>query len=95
MKRVDVLEKAKQCVCGDRQQDYGNPENSFAVIAKLWSAFLGVDISPCEAAAMMALFKLGRIKTGHSKDDNWIDLAGYAACGAEIQKAEAHDVSEV
>lgn len=89
MKRVDVLEKAKQCVCGDRQQDYGNPENSFDIVAKLWSAFLGVDISACEVAAMMALVKLGRIKTGHSKDDNWVDLAGYAACGAEIQESEA------
>lgn len=35
--------------------------------------------------AMMCLFKLARIATGHGKADNWIDLAGYAACGGELE----------
>ena len=26
MKREEVLEKAKKCVCGDRDEDYGKPE---------------------------------------------------------------------
>ena len=34
---------------------------------------------------MMCLFKIARIDTGHGKEDNWIDLAGYAANGAEIE----------
>lgn len=31
----------------------------------------------------MALFKIARIATGHGKADNWVDLAGYAACVGE------------
>ena len=32
----------------------------------------------------MALLKVARIKSGRYKADNYIDLAGYAACAAEI-----------
>lgn len=33
---------------------------------------------------MMALLKIARIRTGTATDDSYVDLAGYAACGAEI-----------
>ena len=36
-------------------------------------------------AALLALLKIARIATGHGKSDNWVDLAGYAACGGELQ----------
>nr|DAU67432.1 MAG TPA: hypothetical protein [Caudoviricetes sp.] len=32
-----------------------------------------------------ALLKIARIASGHAKSDNWVDLAGYAACGGEIE----------
>ena len=44
-------------------------------------------IGPEDVAAMMCLFKIARIATGHGKADNWIDLAGYAACGGELEGA--------
>lgn len=93
MNRETVLETAKKCVCGDREQDYGNPERNFETIAELWEAYLLnkftsrelVCIEPHDVAAMMALVKISRISSGQCKDDNWVDLAGYAACGAELQ----------
>ena len=85
MTRSDVLKRAQSCVCGDREEDYGSPEQSFEVIAHLWTAYLNRGITPVDVAAMMALMKIGRISTGHFKADNWIDLAGYAACGGEIE----------
>lgn len=95
MNRSDILDKAKACVCGDREQDYGKPENSFSTIACLWTTYLGDALaSPGHApgrittkdvAAMLALLKIARIATGHAKSDNWVDLAGYAACGGEIE----------
>jgi len=33
---------------------------------------------------MMALLKIARIRTGTATEDSFVDLAGYAACGAEI-----------
>lgn len=91
MNRSEILAAAEKCVNGNRQQDYGTPERSFDTIASLWNAYLSgtgfsiLAIKPDDVAAMLALLKIARIATGHGKDDNWIDLAGYAACGGEIQ----------
>ena len=88
MKRTEILDAAKRCVCGDREQDYGSPEDSFRTIANLWNAYLGDRLSLLsskDVAAMLALLKIARIASGHAKEDNWIDLAGYAACGGEIE----------
>ena len=90
MKRPEILEAAQRCVCGDREQDYGSPENNFKRIANLWSAYLQRRITPKDVAAMLALLKIARIASGHAKEDNWIDLAGYAACGGEIETEAGH-----
>lgn len=44
--------------------------------------------------AEMALLKLARVAEGHGKTDNWVDLAGYAACGAEIESSGAPEVEK-
>ena len=82
--REKVLTDAITCVCGDREQDYGTPENNFALIADLWSTYRGVTFTPVDVAMMMALLKVARIRTGRGKMDSFVDLAGYAACAAEI-----------
>ena len=97
MTRQEILDSAAQCVCGDRDQQYGGPETSFSAIADLWGCYLwhkhdlgqqkGVGknfISGEDVAAMMALFKISRIATGRNKEDNWIDGCGYLACGGEL-----------
>jgi hypothetical protein len=84
MKRSDILEEAGKCVNVDRMKTYGPVENSFGTIANLWSAYLDVDLTAEDAAAMMGLLKIARIKTAPTHADNWVDLAGYAACGGEI-----------
>lgn len=88
MTRSEILENARRCVVGDREQDYGAPKANFSRIASFWSAYLGAEIYPRDVAAMLALLKIARIASGHAKADNWIDLAGYAACGGEIEGAE-------
>ena len=40
MKREEVLAEARKCVCGDRDKNYGSPENSFEYIAEMWTAYL-------------------------------------------------------
>lgn len=85
MTRAEILDKAKVCVVGDREQDYGSVENNFRTIANFWSIYLGSPVTATDVAAMMALLKIARIASGHAKDDNWVDLAGYAACGGEIE----------
>lgn len=92
--RADILHAAEKCVCGQREQDYGTPEDNFETIAELWETYLrhacvdeagGVYIDANDVAMMMALLKIARIAAGGGKADIWIDLAGYAACGAECE----------
>lgn len=85
MTRAEILDKAKACVVGDREEDYGSPESNFGRIAVFWASYLGYPVEAKDVAAMLALLKIARIASGHAKDDNWVDLAGYAACGGEIE----------
>lgn len=97
MKRAEILEAAHVCVCGEREQDYGTPENNFETIGLLWGVYLRAahpeinlainGITPKDVATMMALLKVARIATG-SNPDSFVDLAGYAACAGEIATKE-------
>ena len=89
VERKTILETAKRYVCNDRNNQYGAPEDSFKAIADLWAGYLGTEISAKDVAAMMVLFKMARVRTGAGKSDNWIDAAGYCACGGEIEHKEA------
>ena len=83
-KREECLRRANEIVNGQREQSYGTPEDNFKVIAEMWSAYLETDVSAVDVAMMMSLLKIARISTGTFKEDSFIDLAGYAACGYEI-----------
>lgn len=103
MKRAEVLDEAKKCVCGQREQDYGSPEDNFSTIGYPWSAYLRAahpnlnialnEVTPKDVAIMMSLLKVARIATG-SSPDSFIDLAGYAACAGEIATREDTKVEE-
>lgn len=90
MTRKQILEAADRCVNGERDQQYGSPENNFAAIAALWMVYhetkyrKPVFFTSDDVANMMALLKIARIASGQTKEDNYIDLAGYAACAGEI-----------
>lgn len=95
MTRSEILKAAERCVCTDRNQQYGEPEDNFRIIAALWNVYLfgrgaKSQLNPADVGAMMALFKLGRIATGGDKADNFVDLAGYAACAGEISTESEH-----
>lgn len=82
--RRAVLDEAAAVVTGTREATYGGPEQSFSTIADLWSVYLDRDLAPHDVAALLALLKLARLKHSQGQHrDSWVDLAGYAACGAE------------
>lgn len=84
MTRGVCLDKASEIVLGSREQSYGKPEDNFSRIALLWSDYIGYPISAVDVAMMMVLLKTARIKSGTATEDSFVDIAGYAACGAEI-----------
>lgn len=88
--REKILNKAVECVCGHREQDYGSPENNFQIIANLWNDYInddrknGVKLTAKDVAMMMALLKIARARGEKPTEDTFVDLAGYAACGGEL-----------
>ena len=86
--RNGILSKAESIINGERQGTYGDAEDSFQTIADMWSAYLNTEISSEDVANMMILMKVARNSSGVYKDDNWIDICGYAALGGEIKAAK-------
>lgn len=89
--RSDILDEAKRIITSDRNNQYGEPEDSFPIIAKYWTTYiqskygeLFPDISDIDVATMLSLFKIARNSYGDGKLDNYIDLIGYAAIAGEL-----------
>lgn len=101
MTRKDILETAEKMVCGQREQDYGMPENNFQVIADLWNVYLKYsynstplpDFTPFDVSMMMTLFKIGRIASGTCTDDSIVDACGYLACAGEIKASSDNNAA--
>jgi len=87
MKRTEVLVAANDLVTKDREDSHGKPEDTFNLIARLWSEYLDHQISEVDVAMLMSLLKIARQRGNNAHKDNYIDLAGYAACAAELASA--------
>lgn len=89
--REQVLYEAADLVTGDRNQAYGSPTQNFQNTADIWNVLLGHKlkdgevITATEVATLMIGLKLART-VAQPKRDNFVDMAGYAACGWETQE---------
>jgi hypothetical protein len=88
MDRKRILELAEQCICRDREYEYGKPESNLALIADFWNDYIGNRMEGKfdaeDVAIMMALLKIARITTGTFKADSYIDAVGYLALAGEL-----------
>ena len=84
MNRSSILEAAHSAVMVDRVQTHGQPEDSFSGIAQMWSILLGCNVTNEQVALMLVALKTVRAWGNPAHVDNWVDIAGYAACGAEL-----------
>lgn len=84
MKRSDFLSAARQCITVDRAATHGGAEDSFGAIAKMWSAYLGVDVSKADVCMMMVMLKAVRFKNTPGHADHAVDICGYAAIAGEL-----------
>lgn len=84
MTRGEILDKAKEIITKDRVNRYGEPENTFGVIAKLWSIYLEQKVEAEDVAMLMALLKIGRLAFDIQNEDSLLDAIGYLACAGEL-----------
>lgn len=86
-------------MCGEREEDYGSPEDSFGCIAELWEAYLRaacvspnaiITVTPTDVAMMMALLKIARVGTSFvgGTADSFVDLARLCACGRGVRRGD-------
>lgn len=73
----NILQEADRLTGGDRGADYGHPLDDYTRTAAIWSAILGVDVTPEQAQLCMIGVKISRECNKH-KRDNLVDIAGYA-----------------
>lgn len=84
--RQEMLRDAEKIITGERDAQYGGPEENFDRIARIWSVIFGKEITPEDVAMAMVGLKVARYasKSGF-QPDTWTDIAGYAACGYEVE----------
>ena len=84
--REQVIEATQRAVMADRNADYAPPEENFQRIADLWNLYLEGkgEVTPYDTAIMMVLVKVARIQASPHLLDHLVDIAGYAACAADV-----------
>lgn len=84
-----ILKTAHEVINGERQDSYGDPEDSFKIIADFWNVYIRqkmgiqVPLEPLDVAHMMALLKIARMLGQKSSRDNYVDACGYLAIAAD------------
>lgn len=92
--RARLLEEAMEITHKDRNANYGNPEDNFKQIAKLWVAYKKMDFSTADVAVMCMLIKIARLSKNENHHDSAVDIAGYAACLADIQEENSKEAQQ-
>ena len=83
--RQKCLDNVGKIIGGQRDVQYGGPEENFGRIAQMWSMIFGTEVTKEDVAMAMVAVKVARYasKSGF-QPDTWTDIAGYAACGFEV-----------
>jgi len=93
-----IVEEAAKTIGVDRPGVHGPAENSFQMIADLWSVYINhvhyarnlseihVQLQPVDVAQMMVQLKQARAIYGRKDNrDNFVDETGYSALAGMLQ----------
>ena len=90
MKKEEILEKAKELISSNREEQHGDAYKNHSQIADLWSVFLDdklkpfKEISSGDVALMMVLLKISRSTMGEFNKDDYLDGSAYMAIAGEL-----------
>lgn len=93
MTQEGILEEALRITSVDRRKAYDAATPNHQRIAGAWNWYLASrpdpaePISPKDVAMMMLLLKVAR-EVNSPRRDNFVDIAGYARCAAQIEGFE-------
>ena len=89
----NIIEKAADLITKDRQKDYGNIDDNYKKFAAFLNIFLQdiTTIKPSDAALIMVLLKISRMKTNTYNEDTFADAVGYLGIASALRKKELGD----
>ena len=87
LEREACMARARNLICGDRADQYGDFKLNYGKTAKLMSAITGVHIDTGQVLLMLVGMKLARETTQH-KQNNIDDAVGYLALYSELMADE-------
>ena len=82
--RTEALEEAKNIIQGARNEKYGPATENLGHIAYMFEEYLGTPVTKVDVCNLMILVKIARSIHDKTHKDNYIDIIGYAALGAEM-----------
>ena len=80
-----ILERASG-ILAERDAAYGEASTSMAAVAARWSLTLGHPVTPAQVVLCMIDLKLARLTRDPNYQDGPVDVIGYAAILAELQR---------
>src|SRR3954466_9442603 len=92
--RVNILNEAADLIVGQRQEDYGTPEENFGRIAEYFNIHFkknleqNIPATPRQMAEFMVLLKMARTINSPTRD-SYVDIGGYAGIAGELANVEA------
>ncbi len=81
----DLLQIAAATV-RDRRQTYGDADELFERVALRWSQVLCARVTAQQVGLCLIDLKLARLAHDPGHVDSLVDIAGYAACLAEVRR---------
>jgi hypothetical protein len=90
----NVATTAIELVHGDRNQDYGHPEDNHGRTQRLWNAYLkdklSAPLSMRDVCMLNVLQKVSR-DANRPKSDNLVDIVGWSLNAEIVSEAEDQD----
>ena len=81
----NILDKAKNILFGERDSDYGDFVQNFKEISQIATLLCRKELTSEDCCKVLIAVKLARERYKH-KEDNLVDLCGYANILNEILK---------
>ena len=83
-KRREILEQAADLVDGNRDAEYGTPQENLGRIAEFWTTYFGFPVRADQVAVAMVLVKVARMVQTPDHPDSPVDGAGYFGLAGEL-----------
>ncbi len=83
---ADEFLRHAAAVVRDRRSSYGDPADLFGRAAARWSQVIGAKVTPVQVGLCLLDLKLARLVHDPEHLDSLVDVAGYAACLAEVRR---------